>query len=242
MAAHDNNWMPLYIGDYLRDTTRLTAAEHGTYLLLIMDYWVNGPLPDDEKQLSAIVRAFGRPSERSSERSLKDLRKILHIFFTKSSQKWHHKRIDIERARSRAAYEQKCRAGLASAASRRASNGTAQPNDRSNDRSKNSPNGRSKSVRDSVRTQLQCKEEGFSPKELNPVSLTSHATRETTPPLPSQGDGVAASRSATPEPAAATTVFDDPELRAYGDAALERCLDALRGKRRAINPDAQPPV
>jgi uncharacterized protein YdaU (DUF1376 family) len=55
MSAVDT-WMPLYIGDYLADTGHLTAAEHGAYLLLLMQQWRRGWLPDDDMQLSRMVR------------------------------------------------------------------------------------------------------------------------------------------------------------------------------------------
>lgn len=54
--AKSDIWMPLYPGDYLRDTTRLTTEQHGAYLLLIMDYWTNGPPPDNDVILAQITR------------------------------------------------------------------------------------------------------------------------------------------------------------------------------------------
>lgn len=41
-------WMPLHVGDYLRDTGHLTVVEHGAYLLLIMRYWQDGSLPESD--------------------------------------------------------------------------------------------------------------------------------------------------------------------------------------------------
>ena len=48
-----NHFMPLFWGDYLRDTTGLTAEEHGAYLLLIGALWnADGTLPADHKILA----------------------------------------------------------------------------------------------------------------------------------------------------------------------------------------------
>ncbi len=82
-------WMPLYVADYLRDTRRLTAAEHGAYLLLIMEYWTAGELPDDDRQLSRIACMTSAEWRRT--------RPNVQPFFTDG---WKHKRIDAELAKS----------------------------------------------------------------------------------------------------------------------------------------------
>ena len=56
MTDKPDVYMPLFIGDYLAGTARLTTELHGAYLLLIMDYWMNGPLPDDDAILSSITK------------------------------------------------------------------------------------------------------------------------------------------------------------------------------------------
>lgn len=84
-------WMPLYIGDYLSDTMSLEAREHGAYLLLIMHYWRNGPLPDDDRALAGI----GRVDRKTW---LADTGPIVRAFFEARDGKLHHKRIDSERA------------------------------------------------------------------------------------------------------------------------------------------------
>lgn len=86
-------WMPLYIGDYLADTMHLGGAEHGAYLLLIMHYWRNGPLPDDDRMLAAIAR-----TERKEWMS--GVGSVVRQFFSLEDSRLHHKRIDSELARA----------------------------------------------------------------------------------------------------------------------------------------------
>lgn len=90
MKSAPKIWMPLYIGDYLRDTRRLSTLEHGAYLLLIMEYWQQGGLPDDDAQLARI--ACLSPSE------WKSVRPTISSFFRNG---WNHERIERELAQAR---------------------------------------------------------------------------------------------------------------------------------------------
>lgn len=83
-----NTWMPLYIGDYLADTSRLTTEQHGAYMLLIMDYWRNGAPPDDDVSLSNITRL--------SISQWKKHRPTLVKMFKVIDGEWKHKRIERE--------------------------------------------------------------------------------------------------------------------------------------------------
>lgn len=63
-------WMPLHIENYLEDTGHLTAAEHGAYLLLIMAYWRDGGLPEDERITARIARLNKEEWAESRDRLL----------------------------------------------------------------------------------------------------------------------------------------------------------------------------
>jgi len=87
-----DTWMPLYVGDYLADTGHLSACEHGAYLLLLMHYWRNGPLPDNDKQLAAIARL-------DRKTWVSDVGPTIREFFVLEDGRLHQKRADQERAK-----------------------------------------------------------------------------------------------------------------------------------------------
>lgn len=102
--------MPLYVGDYLADTQRLTCEQHGAYLLLIMDYWRNGSPPDDDDILAQIAKL-----DRAKWRKY---RPVLARMFNIENGLWQHKRIDAELARAGSISEKRKAAGKAGAAKR----------------------------------------------------------------------------------------------------------------------------
>ena len=78
-------FMPFYTGDYHADTQHLETAQHGAYLLLIMHYWANEGLPDDERELARITKL--------PLHSWRQMQPKIQAFFHDG---WHHKRIDEE--------------------------------------------------------------------------------------------------------------------------------------------------
>jgi uncharacterized protein YdaU (DUF1376 family) len=109
--------MPLYIADYLKDTSHLRALESGAYLHLIMAYWVSGGLPNNERQLATIAKM--------TDEEWFEHRDTLQAFF---SPDWTHKRIDKELAEADEKIAKKSAAGKAgglASASKRSTDATA---------------------------------------------------------------------------------------------------------------------
>lgn len=93
-------WMPLYVADYLADTRRLSTVEHGAYMLLIMDYWRIGGLPNDDRKLARIVGL--------SESEWAEIRDNIAELFQDG---WTHKRIENELEKAKAKNERRVEAG-----------------------------------------------------------------------------------------------------------------------------------
>lgn len=102
-------WMPLYISDYLGDTRRLKTLEHGAYLLLIMEYWQRGGLPNDDAELADIAGL-----DLDAWMAMRP--RIVRLF----QDGWRHKRVDAELAKAEAISERR-----SSSAKRRWSNAYA---------------------------------------------------------------------------------------------------------------------
>lgn len=105
-SAKPDTWMPLVIGDYLKDTTRLTTEQHGAYLLLIMSYWIEGAPLDDDEELASITGL--------DRKSWAKHRAKIERFFRVENGRWYHKRIEEELERwaiKKKAYAERAAAG-----------------------------------------------------------------------------------------------------------------------------------
>jgi uncharacterized protein YdaU (DUF1376 family) len=92
--------MPLYIADYLKDTSHLRALESGAYLHLIMAYWANGKLPNNERQLATIAKL--------TDEEWCEHRETLAAFFEHD---WTHKRVEAELSEANEKISKKAAAG-----------------------------------------------------------------------------------------------------------------------------------
>lgn len=94
MRPKPDAWMPLFVGDYLRDTMHLSTVAHGAYMLLLMHYWTNGPLPDNEAMLATIARL--------SVEAWREIAPVVRGFFLEREDgHLHQARADRERRRAR---------------------------------------------------------------------------------------------------------------------------------------------
>jgi uncharacterized protein YdaU (DUF1376 family) len=106
-----DTWMPLYVGEYLADTTNLNTEQHGAYCLMLMAAWKRGgTLPNDDGQLASITKL---PTGRWRAHKA-----ILVDFFKLTDGALVHKRVTQERIKAQAISEGKAQAGAAGAVAR----------------------------------------------------------------------------------------------------------------------------
>lgn len=153
MSKHDV-FMPLMIGDFLRDTMRLDTEQQGMYLLLLIEYWTHGPLPDDARILQKICKISGHIFSKK----FPDIRQI----FLEKDGALHHPDMDEAKARAIALHESLSVAGKKGVEARR-SKGLSRANSQTEAGNKHS-HSHSHSHRDSPES-LSSKEAGADHQE-----------------------------------------------------------------------------
>lgn len=102
--AKPDTWMPLKIEPWTKKTARLSLAERGAYMDLLLAYWVGGPLPaDDEDTLKRMARC--------TDKEWKQVRVKVLAFFTRDGDVLRQGRADEELAEAAARYERRASAG-----------------------------------------------------------------------------------------------------------------------------------
>jgi uncharacterized protein YdaU (DUF1376 family) len=91
MSAESKNLphMPWFVRDYLMDTPHLTTAQHGAYLLLLGNAWIQGGyLPDDDVLLASMTRC--------SRQEWVKMKPAVMGFWSLSKRGWTQKRLLAE--------------------------------------------------------------------------------------------------------------------------------------------------
>ena len=83
-------YVPIFVTDYLGDTTELSTEEHGAYFLLILTCWKQEDcsLPDDDRKLARICRL--------STRKWKQIRETMEDYWTIENGRWTNERLQKE--------------------------------------------------------------------------------------------------------------------------------------------------
>jgi len=115
-------FMPMFVADYLADTTDLSTEEHGAYLLLMFTAWrSDGVLPNDPRRLARIAKV---PFERWP-----DIWEAIGRFFSVTGAAVSQGRLVKELARARAHKEaaiERGKRGAAAKAAKKADDSTGE--------------------------------------------------------------------------------------------------------------------
>ncbi|HWW29927.1 MAG TPA: YdaU family protein [Steroidobacteraceae bacterium] len=105
-------YLPLFTGDYLRDTRMLSPLKHGVYLLLLMYCWdTKSPVPLEEQDAAGIANC------RSTD-EIDALRYVLRKYFTCLEDGWYNERMQDEIATAEFVSKKRSEAGKKGAEAR----------------------------------------------------------------------------------------------------------------------------
>ena len=94
------HWMKLYIGDELSNTSHMTPAEIGSYMLLKMHYWRFGCLPIDDERLARIAKV-----------SLEEWNQIKPSIGPLFDEEWRDLKLEAQRSEAEAKHQARVEAG-----------------------------------------------------------------------------------------------------------------------------------
>ena len=105
------SWMAFYVGDYVKNTLKLTTQQHGAYLLLILACWQGeGSVEGDDETLACITKL--------SMADWLGARTKLASYFEVTPEKWTHRRVLEELADATRVRRERSVAGQRGAARR----------------------------------------------------------------------------------------------------------------------------
>jgi uncharacterized phage protein (TIGR02220 family) len=109
--ASVKTWFPFYVADYLADTRVLSTEEHGAYVLLLCEYWINGAPANDDVRLAKVVG-----TTVANWRQIKRI--LVPEFFTIEGGRLINARAEEERAIARDVFEARVESGKKASAAR----------------------------------------------------------------------------------------------------------------------------
>jgi uncharacterized protein YdaU (DUF1376 family) len=229
------DWYKRYIGDYRRDTARLSALEHGMYTLLLDEYFaLEQPLPSDPRELDQLCRAKTKADREA-------VRKVAKLFFpiNGADGQRHNKRADEEIEKYQKSNAGHTSAGRRGAQARWSKKKDSQANGPANSPANGPANGpaygKANSPGDGKSMAFQNPESRL--KNSVPSGKVKPGPRHVSELLPSPGNGK--HRTPTEEPEeervrkALVVIAGDPQCTEADAARMFRVsIDAIQAARR----------
>lgn len=169
--------MPLYVGEYLADTTNLNTEQHGAYFLMLLAAWKRGgKLPKDDGQLTSITKLS--PAKWKAHKA------ILLELFRLEGEALVHKRVTQEREKAQAISEKKAQAGAEGAAARWVIDSEKMPDALANATANGMANATLYAIAGGMANGSQTNAPSPSPSPITPEAKASVSAKPTIPNCP----------------------------------------------------------